>query len=62
MSKAYIYIPNLSGQSQAISEDNILSRTIYGDDQLKAILFTFAAGQELSEHTSQSKIITQRAT
>src|SRR5690606_7977663 len=26
--------------------------TIYKDDQLRVILFVFAAGQELSEHTS----------
>ena len=32
--------------------DGILSRTVYNDDRLKAIVFGFGAGQELSEHTS----------
>lgn len=32
--------------------DSIVSRTFYSDDRLKAILFGFAAGQELSEHTA----------
>jgi quercetin dioxygenase-like cupin family protein len=32
--------------------DGTLSRTIHQDERLKAVLFGFAAGQELSEHTS----------
>ena len=32
--------------------DGTLSRTIYQDEKLKAVLFGFAAGQELSEHTA----------
>jgi quercetin dioxygenase-like cupin family protein len=35
-----------------IPEDTIVSRSVYQDDQLKAILFGFAPGQELSEHTA----------
>lgn len=35
-----------------IPEDGTISRTIYQDAQVKAVLFGFAAGQELSEHTS----------
>jgi quercetin dioxygenase-like cupin family protein len=34
-----------------------LSRTIYQDDQVKAVLFGFAAGQELSEHTASRPAI-----
>jgi quercetin dioxygenase-like cupin family protein len=52
MAQPYTYILNLAEQTQNIPEDSILSRTIYSDPHLKAILFTFAAGQELSEHTS----------
>jgi quercetin dioxygenase-like cupin family protein len=52
MSQLYTYISNLLQQTQEIPEGSILSRTIYSDAQLKAVLFTFAAGQELSEHTS----------
>lgn len=32
--------------------DSIISRTFYSDERMKAILFGFAAGQELSEHTA----------
>jgi quercetin dioxygenase-like cupin family protein len=32
--------------------DGILSRTIYQDDQIKAVIFGFGIGQELSEHTA----------
>lgn len=34
-----------------------LSRTIYQDDRLKVVLFGFAAGQELSEHTASTPAI-----
>lgn len=36
----------------AIPPDSILSRTIHDDEQVKAVLFGFAAGQSLSEHTA----------
>ncbi len=32
--------------------DGILSKTIYQDDQIKAVVFGFGQGQELSEHTA----------
>lgn len=34
-----------------------LSRTIHQDERLKAVLFGFAAGQELSEHTASTPAI-----
>jgi len=37
--------------------DGTLSRTIHQDDHLKAVLFGFAAGQELSEHTASMPAI-----
>ncbi len=52
MSVDYSYIPNLLEHIPAISPDSIISRTFYSNDHVKAILFGFAAGQELSEHTS----------
>lgn len=52
MYQDYTYISDLLAQTQEIPAGSILSRTIYSDSQLKAILFTFAEGQELSEHTS----------
>jgi quercetin dioxygenase-like cupin family protein len=33
-------------------DKGILSRTLYGDDRLKVVLFGFAQGEELSEHTA----------
>jgi quercetin dioxygenase-like cupin family protein len=48
----YSLIANLAGLLPEISEDTIISRSVYQDDQLKAILFGFAPGQELSEHTA----------
>jgi quercetin dioxygenase-like cupin family protein len=37
--------------------DGIMSRTIYQDDRLKAVLFGFGAGQELSEHTASKPAV-----
>jgi uncharacterized protein (DUF2249 family) len=48
----YTYIAGLMDQVSAIPSDSILSRTVYSDEQLKTILFAFAPGQELSEHTA----------
>ena len=33
-------------------EKGILSRTLFSDDRLKVVLFGFAQGEELSEHTA----------
>lgn len=57
MQASYTYIANLTEQITDIPADSILSRTLYDDDRLRAILFTFAAGQELSEHTSSQAAI-----
>lgn len=35
-----------------IVDDTTISKAIHKDDRLKAVLFGFAAGQELSEHTA----------
>ncbi|MFQ3631665.1 cupin domain-containing protein [Roseiflexus sp.] len=40
-----------------IPEDGTISRTLYQDATLKAVLFGFAAGQELSEHTASMPAI-----
>ena len=42
-----------------IPEDGTISKTLYQDDRLKVILFGFAAGQELSEHTAAVPAILQ---
>ena len=54
---SYHYIADLSEQVSDIPADSIISRTFYSDGQMKAILFGFAAGQELSEHTSAQTAI-----
>lgn len=57
MTLDFTYFANLAAQIPEIPADSIVSRTIYSDDQMKAILFGFAAGQELSEHTSAQTAI-----
>jgi quercetin dioxygenase-like cupin family protein len=52
MDSNYTYIVNLLEQVPEVPADSIVSRTIYSDEEVKAILFAFAPGQELSEHTS----------
>jgi quercetin dioxygenase-like cupin family protein len=39
--------------------DGILSRTLHEDDKVKAVIFGFGAGQELSEHTASKPAILQ---
>jgi quercetin dioxygenase-like cupin family protein len=46
------FIHDLSELAPDIPPDTIISRTFHEDDRLKAILFGFAPGQELSEHTA----------
>ena len=52
----YARIPDLLGEV-TIPKDGILSRAIYADDRLKAVMFGFDAGQELSEHTASMPAI-----
>jgi quercetin dioxygenase-like cupin family protein len=52
MSEPFKHIPDLSELVSDLPADSILSRDVYGDDHVKVILFGFAPGQELSEHTS----------
>jgi quercetin dioxygenase-like cupin family protein len=48
----YFHVADLLAHLPEIAPDSIVSRTFYSDQALKAILFGFAAGQELSEHTA----------
>lgn len=52
MSDVYAQFPDLFGLLPEIPADSIVSRTFYSEQGFKAILFGFAAGQELSEHTA----------
>jgi quercetin dioxygenase-like cupin family protein len=44
-------VQNLMDLTQ-IPQDGILSRTLFQDEHVKVVLFGYAAGQELSEHTA----------
>lgn len=57
MNLNYSHIPNFLEQIPDIPSNSIVSRTFYQDERMKAILFGFAAGQELSEHTSSQSAI-----
>ena len=51
-SEDYTYIRDLQGIMPEIADDTIISRTFLDNENVKGILFGFAAGQELSEHTA----------
>ena len=53
----YTYVSDLEGIMPQIAEDSIISRTFLDEENVKGILFGFAAGQELSEHTASRPAI-----
>jgi len=57
MTTPTLFISDLNEQIPEIPTDSIVSRTIYEDERSKVILFGFAAGQELSEHTASRPAI-----
>lgn len=58
MSEAYLLVENLPALFE-IQPDSIVSRTFFKSERLKAILFGFDAGQELTEHTSSQAAVIQ---
>lgn len=54
--QTYTLVPNLAAIAEAPAE-SIVSRTIHKDERVKAVLFAFAPGQELSEHTASTAAI-----
>jgi quercetin dioxygenase-like cupin family protein len=56
MTAPYTMLTDLARQVEPPA-DGTLSRTIYLDEKLKAVLFAFSAGQELSEHTASTPAI-----
>lgn len=48
---AYTLLGDLAKEDQP-PDKGILSRTLYNDDRLKAVIFGFGQGEELSEHTA----------
>lgn len=53
------YVVQLMDQLPEIPADSIVSRTLYSDAQVKTVLFGFAAGQSLSDHTAATPAIIQ---
>ena len=53
----YTFIQNLVSNLPPIPADSILSRTLLQNEHMRVILFQFAAGQELSEHTASKPAV-----
>jgi quercetin dioxygenase-like cupin family protein len=53
----FTIIPDIEGMIASITPDSIVSRTVYQGPTLRIIVFGFAAGQELSEHTSSKEAV-----
>jgi quercetin dioxygenase-like cupin family protein len=58
MEQHYTHILDLCKEATPPA-DGILSRAVYQDDWVKAVVFGFAAGHELSEHTASTPAILQ---
>ncbi|MDX1687224.1 MAG: cupin domain-containing protein [Candidatus Promineifilaceae bacterium] len=54
---AYVFLQNLPDLLPDVPADSILSRSLYKDERINVTLFAFAAGQELTEHTSAQPAI-----
>jgi quercetin dioxygenase-like cupin family protein len=51
-SSLFLFIGDLSTLLVDAPDDSIISRTVLKTDDAKVVLFRFAAGQSLSEHTA----------
>lgn len=56
MSHDYTHITNLAKEVEP-PDDGILTRTLYNDDDVKAVIFGFGQREELSEHTASMPAI-----
>src|SRR4051794_41634781 len=56
MTTAYTHILDLVREAEPPA-DGILSCTVFQDDRLKAVVFGFGQGQELSEHTAAKPVV-----
>jgi quercetin dioxygenase-like cupin family protein len=56
MTTAYTHVLDLTKEIQP-PEKGILSRTLFNDDRMKSVIFGFAQGEELSEHTASMPAI-----
>jgi quercetin dioxygenase-like cupin family protein len=58
MTTTYTHFTDLAKEGQP-PDKGILSRTLFTDDRLKVVLFGFAQGEELSEHTASMPAVLQ---
>lgn len=58
MDTVYTYL-NLLDSGASVPPNGILSRTIHDGASLRVVVFTFAEGQELSEHTAARPAVLQ---
>ena len=58
MTTAYTHVLDLAKETQP-PDKGILSRTLFNDDRLKVVIFGFAQGEELSEHTASMPAVLQ---
>ena len=56
MSDSFRHIVDLAKEVEP-PEDGILTRTLFNDDHVKAVLFGFGQGEELSEHTAATPAV-----
>ena len=56
MSAQYVHFSDLAREAEP-PENGILSRTLFDDDEIKAVVFGFGQGEELSEHTASRPAI-----
>ena len=57
MSEGFTHIVDLAQEVEP-PDDGILTRTLFNDDDVKAVIFGFGKGEELSEHTASMPAIT----
>jgi quercetin dioxygenase-like cupin family protein len=59
MTTNHTLFPGLAETIETVPESSIVSRTILKADHFKAIVFAFAPGQELSQHTASVPAVIQ---
>lgn len=53
MDQSTLFIPDLAALVPATGDQTIISKRVHQDELVTVILFSFAPGEELSEHTSK---------
>ena len=59
MTAAPFHVETDVGRFIEVPEAGTLSRTLHADDHLRVVVFGFAEGEELSEHTSSRPAVIQ---